>query len=95
MMMRKVILSMLIFGTMSLGVTEVEAKECKAKTLREKGHIRETSSGYVEAVQTEKKTEKCVKKINDKRRAKYEEIAKKRNVDLSVIEEEAGKKLKS
>lgn len=93
--MKKILASFIALSIVNFGSTPLLAKECKAKTLRKKGHVRENASGYMDALDTDKKTLKCVEKINEKRRKKYAEIADKSKVDLALVEAEAAKKLQS
>lgn len=59
------------------------------------GLIGEKSSGYLGAVSKPATSDviTLIKKVNNKRKTRYQEIAKKNKVDLKVIEVQAGGKL--
>lgn len=67
----------------------LELKDAKAR-----GLVGETLGGYLEAVKPNPggKVVALVNDINGKRRAKYQQIAKKNGTNLAAVEELAGKK---
>ncbi|BCO10724.1 hypothetical protein GF1_31000 [Desulfolithobacter dissulfuricans] len=63
------------------------------QSAKDQGLVGETPSGYLEAVGTPTaEVASLVTTINEKRRARYLEIAKKNGTDLAVVEKLAGKK---
>ncbi|WP_457573786.1 YdbL family protein [Desulfolithobacter sp.] len=63
------------------------------QSAKDQGLVGETPSGYLEAVGTPTaEVASLVKTINEKRRARYLEIAKKNGTDLAVVEKLAGRK---
>lgn len=60
---------------------------------KKRGLVGEADSGYLGAVKTgDPKVDGLVKSINDKRRAAYQDIAKKRGTSLQAVEQLAGRK---
>ncbi len=57
------------------------------------GLIGEQADGYVGAVGTDGRVQSLVNDINAKRKAKYEEIAKKRGAPADAVAQIAGQKL--
>ena len=57
------------------------------------GLVKETPSGYLAAVKSSAEVNALVSKINAGRKAEYQKIANKRGTPLSVVEQQAGKKL--
>lgn len=55
--------------------------------------VKETASGYLVAVKPSAEVNALVKKVNAGRKSAYQNIAKKQGAPLSVVEQEAGKKL--
>lgn len=63
---------------------------------KREGLVTETSSGYLQAVPAKRTADvdRLVSKTNAARKAEYRDIAKRLNVDLSVVEKDFGKKLR-
>ena len=59
---------------------------------KSQGLVGETTSGYLEAVKPSPAVNNLIKDINGKRRAAYQNIAKKNNQPLSTVEKLAGEK---
>ena len=58
------------------------------------GLVGETDHGYVATVGTQSvEAKKLVEKINEKRKARYQRIAEDNGVGLSIVAQQAGKKL--
>jgi len=82
------ILTSLIFASQYLLALELdEAKQA--------GLVGEQADGYVGAVNkpVAEEIRGFIENINNKRKEKYQEIANKRKVDLSLVEQQSGKKL--
>lgn len=63
------------------------------QTAKSRGLVGESSSGYLEAVTTPTiETRDLIKSINDQRKQKYQEIAKRNKTSLQAVEQLAGKK---
>lgn len=63
------------------------------QTAKSQGLVGESLSGYLEAVKSPSAgTKTLIKKINDQRRHKYQEIAKRNKTSLQAVEQLAGKK---
>ena len=60
---------------------------------RDQKLVKETTSGYLVAVKSSTEVNALVKKVNAGRKSAYQKIAKKQGAPLSVVEQEAGKKL--
>lgn len=58
------------------------------------GLVKETAMGYLEVVDVgNNDVSGLVKDVNEKRKSKYSEIAKRNNISLQAVEKQAGKKL--
>lgn len=95
-MVSKILSLAFIVAGLSFVAGDVNAANhnCKSRVLKAQNHIQEDGKGYVKAIKTDKKTVDCVKTINEKRRAKYESIAKKDKIPVSEVEKIAAEKLK-
>lgn len=56
------------------------------------GLVGETNSGYLAAVKPSGEVDKLVASINSKRKAHYQQIAKKNGISLQAVEVRAGQK---
>ena len=56
------------------------------------GLVGETSSGYLAMVKPSGEVDKLVASINSKRKAHYQQIAKKNSISLQAVEVRAGQK---
>lgn len=82
-------LFILVFGL----ITNAAAMDLKeAKRL---GFLGEQDNGYLGVVKSNPEAQKIATSINQKRKAKYQEIANKVGKPLSVVEKQAGGKLLS
>ena len=61
-------------------------------TAKSQGIVGETASGYLAAVKNTAEAKKVVDAINAKRKAKYQQLAKKHGISLAQVEQQAGKK---
>lgn len=95
-MVSKILSLALVVGGLSFiaGDVNAAAHHCKSKVLKAQSHIQEDGKGYVKAVKKDKKTFDCVKTINEKRRSKYESIAKQDKIPVEEVEKIAADKLK-
>ena len=79
------LLMLSLFTLSASALTLVQARDQKL--------VKETTSGYLVAVKSSTEVNALVKKVNAGRKSAYQKIAKKRGAPLSVVEQEAGKKL--
>ncbi|MFY8273073.1 YdbL family protein [Pseudoalteromonas sp. SSDWG2] len=79
--------SLLAAALMAFNALALSLDEAKAQ-----GIVGETTSGYLELVQGNKDAEALIADINQKRKAKYEALAKKSGITLSQVETLAGAK---
>ena len=84
--MKKIILSAVLMGLVSLPALAVDAQEAKKK-----GLIKEDCQGYVVALKAEGQA--AASDINAKRKAEYERLAKQQGVPVDVVAATTGKKL--
>jgi uncharacterized protein YdbL (DUF1318 family) len=59
---------------------------------KSQGLVGETSSGYLALVSDNAQAQALIKSVNAKRKAKYQQLAKKNNLSLAQVETLAGKK---
>jgi uncharacterized protein YdbL (DUF1318 family) len=59
---------------------------------KSKGMVGETPSGYLAAITSTPEVSALLKDINGKRKAMYQDIAKKNGTQLNAVEQLAGKK---
>ncbi|CAH9059264.1 hypothetical protein PSECIP111951_03900 [Pseudoalteromonas holothuriae] len=59
---------------------------------KNQGLVGETASGYLAAVSSNSQTQQLISEVNTKRKAKYQQLAKKNGISLSQVEALAGKK---
>lgn len=65
------------------------------KDAKKGGLVKEQGNGYLVVVnESHSDAVELVKSINQKRKAKYAEIAKRNNISLSAVEKQAAKKLR-
>ena len=72
---------------MALPVFALDLGEAKSS-----GLVGETSSGYLAAVKPSGEVDKLIANINGKRKAHYQQIAKKNGITLQAVEVRAGQK---
>lgn len=71
----------------------VPALAIDLQTAKEQGLVGETLSGYLDAVvEPNPEVKELIADINNKRKAKYAEIAEKNGIGLDQVEKLAGKK---
>ncbi len=81
-----------LFALVMLGLSGF-AYAIDLPTAKQQGLVGETSSGYLEPVSpASTEVRALVSSINDKRKQKYEEIARRNGTTLSAVEVLAGKK---
>lgn len=86
--MRKLI-NFLVISSLFISSTAFALSLNEAKT---KGMVGETMQGYVAAVVSNREVEALIKDVNQKRRQKYQLLAKKNNITLQQVEKLAAKK---
>ncbi|MCF6435867.1 MULTISPECIES: YdbL family protein [Pseudoalteromonas] len=59
---------------------------------KNQGLVGETASGYLAAVSSNAQVQALIDDVNAKRKAKYQQLAKKNGISLSQVEALAGKK---
>lgn len=62
------------------------------QTAKTQGLVGETLTGYLAPIQSTPEAQQLVKTINGKRKAHYQEIAKRNGTSLQAVEQLAGKK---
>jgi len=80
-----VLISTLLLPTVIYALSVDDAKRA--------GWVTETSRGYLQATRHTPEVKRLVDRTNDARNAKYREIARQLNVDLSTVERDFGRKL--
>ncbi len=86
-MKAKAILSALLLSLLALPVWALDLAAAKSQ-----GLVGETPSGYLAAVKGGGEAKQLVDGINAQRRAKYQDIARQNKIELSAVEQLAGKK---
>ncbi len=82
-------LALVVILCLPLALSALDLSSAKSR-----GLIGETDSGYVALVgRSNPSLNQLVKNINDKRKVRYQMIAKKNNVALNIVALQAGKKL--
>lgn len=96
-MLLKSLSTALILGGFCVSMMAAEAapeNKCKVKVLKAEKRIQEDGKGYVLALSKDKDTVNCVSTINQKRRMKYEKIAKADDITVEAVALIAAEKLK-
>ena len=83
----KVLIGILVLFCFVSPVHALSLEEAKAR-----GYVGEQQDGYLGVVQSNPAAAKLVSEINNKRKAQYQEIARKNGTQLSAVEALAGRK---
>ncbi|GAB3033810.1 YdbL family probable chaperone protein [Bowmanella dokdonensis] len=81
----------LFIATLMLLVSSV-ASAIELDEAKDKGYVGEQTDGYLGIVQAAPEVTALVRDVNDKRREKYQQLAKQNNITLAQVEALAGKK---
>ena len=65
------------------------------KTARSSGKVKELATGYIEAADSSAEVKALVEKVNGKRKAHYEAVAKKNGTNPGVVGAAAAEKIKA
>ncbi len=87
--------ALFIFGLFLLLATPPAVFAIDLSTAKAKGYVAENGNGYIKPIQADipGDVRALIQEINNKRREKYQSIARKHNQPLEVIEKLAGEKL--
>lgn len=88
--MRNIFSTFIIMFAMSFSVHALDLQDAK-----QSGLVGEQTNGYLGAVKPSSEVNALVKTVNDKRKAKYQELATKHNVTVQAISARAAKKAMS
>ena len=88
--MRRIFSTLIILVAMSFSVQAIDLQDAK-----QSGLVGEQTNGYLGAVKPSSEVNTLVKTVNDKRKAKYQELAAKHNVSVQAISVRAAKKAMS
>ncbi|KZN52560.1 YdbL family protein [Pseudoalteromonas luteoviolacea] len=86
-MKAKIILTTIAAACMSFSVMALTINEAKSQ-----GMVGENSAGYLGVIKGAGDVKKLVADINKKRKAKYQQLAKKNGISLSQVEKLAAEK---
>lgn len=87
---KTILTAMALFFILTITCLPVFALDLQ--TAKQQGLVGETISGYIKPVKSTPKVKQLVIDINNKRKEQYKNIAVKRGVPLSTVEQMAGKK---
>lgn len=88
--MRRIFSTLIILLAMSFSVLALDLQDAK-----QAGLVGEQMNGYLGVVKPSKDVIKLVTTVNEKRKAKYQELATKHNVTIEAISVRAAKKAMS
>lgn len=88
--MRRIFSALIILVAMSFSVQAMNLQEAK-----QSGLVGEQVNGYLGAVKPSSEVNSLVKTVNDKRKAKYQELATKHNISVEAVAVRAAKKAMS
>lgn len=88
--MRRIFSALIILVAMSFSVQAMDLQDAK-----QAGLVGEQVNGYLGAVKPSNEVNTLVKKVNDKRKAKYQELATKHNITVKSVAARAAKKAMS
>ncbi|NTS77260.1 YdbL family protein [Catenovulum sp. SM1970] len=90
--MKKTAKLLTLFSALCLSFSALALDIATAKSA---GLVGETANGYLALVKEDSKAAQLIKEINAKRKATYQQLAKKNQLTLQQIEQMAGKKAQS
>lgn len=88
--MRRIFSVLIMLVAMSFSVQAMNLQDAK-----QAGLVGEQTNGYLGAVKPSSEVNALVKSVNEKRKAKYQELATKHNVSVQAISARAAKKAMS
>ncbi|PKH06748.1 YdbL family protein [Moritella sp. Urea-trap-13] len=88
--MKRIFSTLIILFAMSFSVQAMDLQAAK-----QAGLVGEQVNGYLGAVKPSAEVNALVKEVNEKRKAKYQELATKHNVTVQAISARAAKKAMS
>lgn len=86
--MKRMIAALLLTGVVAWPALALTLDEA-----RQQGRAGETLNGFIAARQQDKETLALVKRINDARRAQYQQVAQRNNLTTAQVARIAGEKL--
>ncbi|TMP38684.1 YdbL family protein [Pseudoalteromonas rubra] len=81
------LLTTIAAACMSFSVFAISLDDAKSQ-----GLVGETAAGYLGVIKGSSEVQKLVDEVNSKRKAKYQQLAKKNGISLSQVEAMAAKK---
>lgn len=88
--MKRIFSALIILVMMSFSVQAMNLQEAK-----QAGLVGEQVNGYLGAVKPSSEVNTLVRTVNDKRKAKYQELATKHNIPVEAVAARAAKKAMS
>ncbi|GIC77574.1 YdbL family protein [Moritella sp. F3] len=88
--MKRIFSTLIILFAMSFSVQAIDLQSAK-----QAGLVGEQVNGYLGAVKPSGEVNALIKEVNEKRKAKYQELATKHNVTVNAISARAAKKAMS
>lgn len=88
--MKRIFSTLIILFAMSFSVQAIDLQAAK-----QAGLVGEQVNGYLGAVKPSSEVNALIKEVNEKRKAKYQELATKHNVTVGAISARAAKKAMS